>query len=104
MIARNPEIVNAYLDKHPYIIEFLEAIRPITTKFFGRSVNVELEVLTYLDESGTEELVGWVQTDMGGSYAPRSLEQGAETVAWLATLPEDGPTSGFFRDKRPYDW
>jgi NAD(P)-dependent dehydrogenase (short-subunit alcohol dehydrogenase family) len=47
---------------------------------------------------------GWVQTDMGGSHAPRSLEQGAETIVWLATLPEDGPTGGFFRDKRPYDW
>jgi NAD(P)-dependent dehydrogenase (short-subunit alcohol dehydrogenase family) len=47
---------------------------------------------------------GWVQTDMGGSHAPRSLEQGAETVVWLATLPDDGPTGGFFRDKRPDDW
>jgi NAD(P)-dependent dehydrogenase (short-subunit alcohol dehydrogenase family) len=47
---------------------------------------------------------GWVQTDMGGSHAPRSLEQGAETVVWLATLPDGGPTGGFFRDKRPYDW
>ena len=47
---------------------------------------------------------GWVHTDMGGSHAPRSLEQGAETVVWLATLPDDGPTGGFFRDKRPYDW
>jgi NAD(P)-dependent dehydrogenase (short-subunit alcohol dehydrogenase family) len=47
---------------------------------------------------------GWVKTDMGGSHAPRSLEQGAETIVWLATLPEDGPTGGFFRDKRPYEW
>ncbi|MFZ0547168.1 MAG: SDR family oxidoreductase [Candidatus Promineifilaceae bacterium] len=47
---------------------------------------------------------GWVKTDMGGSHASRSLEQGAETVVWLATLPDDGPSGGFFRDKRPYDW
>jgi NAD(P)-dependent dehydrogenase (short-subunit alcohol dehydrogenase family) len=47
---------------------------------------------------------GWVKTDMGGSHAPRSLEHGAETAVWLATLPDDGPSGQFFRDKRPYDW
>jgi NAD(P)-dependent dehydrogenase (short-subunit alcohol dehydrogenase family) len=47
---------------------------------------------------------GWVRTDMGGKSAPRSVEQGAETVVWLATLPEDGPTGGFFRDRRAIPW
>jgi NAD(P)-dependent dehydrogenase (short-subunit alcohol dehydrogenase family) len=44
---------------------------------------------------------GWVRTDMGGRGAPRSVEQGVETTVWLATLPDDGPTGGFFRDRRP---
>lgn len=47
---------------------------------------------------------GWVRTDMGGPSAPRSVEKGAETIVWLATLPDDGPTGGFFRDRRPIDW
>jgi NAD(P)-dependent dehydrogenase (short-subunit alcohol dehydrogenase family) len=47
---------------------------------------------------------GWVRTDMGGRSAPRSLEQGADTIVWLATLPDNGPTGGFFRDRRPIDW
>jgi len=47
---------------------------------------------------------GWVRTDMGGPSAPRSPEEGADTIAWLATLPDDGPTGGFFRDRRPIDW
>ncbi len=47
---------------------------------------------------------GWVRTDMGGSSAPRSLEKGVETTVWLATLPEDGPTGGFFRDRRALAW
>jgi NAD(P)-dependent dehydrogenase (short-subunit alcohol dehydrogenase family) len=47
---------------------------------------------------------GWVRTDMGGRSAPRSVEQGADTTVWLATLPDNGPTGGFFRDRRPIDW
>ena len=47
---------------------------------------------------------GWVRTDMGGPSATRSVEQGAETPVWLALLPDDGPTGGFFRDKQPIPW
>jgi len=47
---------------------------------------------------------GWVRTDMGGPEASRSVEQGAETAVWLAMLPHDGPTGGFFRDKKPIPW
>ncbi|HEY9857943.1 MAG TPA: SDR family oxidoreductase [Candidatus Obscuribacterales bacterium] len=47
---------------------------------------------------------GWVRTDMGGPDAPRSPEQGADTIAWLATLPDGSPTGGFFRDRQPIPW
>jgi NAD(P)-dependent dehydrogenase (short-subunit alcohol dehydrogenase family) len=47
---------------------------------------------------------GWVRTDMGGSGAPRSVEEGADTAVWLATLPDDGPSGGFFRDREPIPW
>jgi NAD(P)-dependent dehydrogenase (short-subunit alcohol dehydrogenase family) len=47
---------------------------------------------------------GWVRSDMGGPGAPRSLEEGADTAVWLATLPDDGPTGGFFRDRKPIPW
>jgi len=47
---------------------------------------------------------GWVRTDMGGENADRSVEEGAETVTWLALLDDDGPTGGFFRDKQPIEW
>jgi NAD(P)-dependent dehydrogenase (short-subunit alcohol dehydrogenase family) len=47
---------------------------------------------------------GWVQTDMGGSHAPRPVEEGAEGAVWAATLPNNGPTGGFFRDQRPVPW
>lgn len=47
---------------------------------------------------------GWVRTRMGGAGASRSPEEGAETAIWLSTLDEDGPTGGFFRDRRSIDW
>jgi NAD(P)-dependent dehydrogenase (short-subunit alcohol dehydrogenase family) len=47
---------------------------------------------------------GWVRTRMGGSGAPRTVEQGADTIVWLATLDRDGPTGGFFRDRKPIAW
>lgn len=47
---------------------------------------------------------GWVRTDMGGPSAPRSPQEGADTIVWLATLPDDGPTGGYFRDRRPIEW
>ena len=47
---------------------------------------------------------GWVKTRMGGPGATRSVEDGAESIVWLATLPDDGPTAGFFRDRSPIQW
>ena len=42
---------------------------------------------------------GWVQTDMGGINAPRTLAQGADTAVWLATEKQI-PTGKFFRDRK----
>lgn len=47
---------------------------------------------------------GWVRTDMGSEYAPLSPEEGADTPVWLATLPPDGPTGGFFNSRKPVAW
>jgi NAD(P)-dependent dehydrogenase (short-subunit alcohol dehydrogenase family) len=46
----------------------------------------------------------WVRTDMGGPQAPRPVAEGADTPVWLATLPDGGPTGGFFQDRRPLPW
>ncbi len=47
---------------------------------------------------------GWVRTRMGGASATRSPDEGADTAVWLATLPQEGPTGGFFRDRKPIAW
>jgi NAD(P)-dependent dehydrogenase (short-subunit alcohol dehydrogenase family) len=47
---------------------------------------------------------GWVRTVMGGPRAPRTVTIGARTPVWLATLPDDGPTGGFWADGKPMPW
>ncbi len=47
---------------------------------------------------------GWVKTEMGGPEAPRTAVEGADTAVWLATLPDNGPSGGFYRDRKPIAW
>jgi NAD(P)-dependent dehydrogenase (short-subunit alcohol dehydrogenase family) len=58
---------------------------------------------------GTNVLVnavhpGWVRTGMGGPAAPRSIEEAAEGVVRLATLPDGGPSGGLFHDGKRIPW
>lgn len=47
---------------------------------------------------------GWVRTEMGGSGAPLTPDDGADTPVYLANLPDDGPTGRFFRKRREIPW
>jgi NAD(P)-dependent dehydrogenase (short-subunit alcohol dehydrogenase family) len=47
---------------------------------------------------------GHVETRMGGDGAPKSVSEGADTIVWAATLPDDGPTGGFFFERKPFAW
>ena len=47
---------------------------------------------------------GWVKTDMGGEEASLEISEGGKTSAWLATLPADGPTGGFFHMQERVPW
>ena len=47
---------------------------------------------------------GWVKTDMGGSAAPMEVSEGGKTSVQLATLPDDGPTGGYFHLGQPLPW
>ncbi|MCC6145376.1 MAG: SDR family oxidoreductase [Candidatus Hydrogenedentes bacterium] len=47
---------------------------------------------------------GWVRTDMGGPNAVRSVEEGADTAVFLATLPDGGPSGQFFQDRSVIPW
>ena len=107
---------------------------PMRERGWGRIVNVSTEVATDGHESrgggiyraskvamnaltralaedldGTGILVnaispGWCRSDMGGAGAPRTADQGAASITWGVTLPDDGPTGGFFQDGEPLPW
>lgn len=47
---------------------------------------------------------GWVRTDMGGANAPRSVEQGAAGIVWLATEAPQKLTGKFLRDRKVIPW
>lgn len=71
-------------------------------------LNVLTRMLTA--ELGEENILvnsvcpGWVRTDMGTQSARVSVEEGADTPVWLATLPDDGPRGCFFRNREPIPW
>lgn len=70
-----------------------------------------MNALTVIADRDTSDFIkinamcpGWVRTRMGGAGATRSPEEAADTAIWLATLPANGPSGGFFRDRKPIGW
>ncbi|HXH03461.1 MAG TPA: SDR family oxidoreductase [Candidatus Competibacteraceae bacterium] len=47
---------------------------------------------------------GWVQTEMGGPQAERTVDEAVDGIVWAATLPDDGPSGGFFLDGKAIPW
>ena len=47
---------------------------------------------------------GWVRTEMGGENASRSVEEGAETIVWLASEAPQDVTGKFLRDRKEIPW
>ena len=101
------------LSDHPRVVNVSSGAGQLTEMNGGihpyRMSKAGLNVLTRTLADEGDILVnsvcpGWVRTDMGGSSASRSVEEGADTPVWLATLPDDGPTGGFFRDRKQIAW
>jgi len=47
---------------------------------------------------------GWVRTDMGGGNATRSVQEGADTIVWLASDAPQDLTGKFLRDRKEIPW
>jgi NAD(P)-dependent dehydrogenase (short-subunit alcohol dehydrogenase family) len=77
-----------------------------------RISKVALNALTgvFADELRTDNILvnsadpGWAKTDMGGPLAPVVPAQAVDTIVWLSTLADDGPTGKFFRERREIEW
>jgi NAD(P)-dependent dehydrogenase (short-subunit alcohol dehydrogenase family) len=77
-----------------------------------RLSKVSLNALTriFADElrdtgrQGQLGLSGLGPHEPGRRRAPLSVEEGAEGIVWAATLPDDGPSGGFFRHGEPIPW
>ena len=72
------------------------------------AVNALTRILAY-ELKATGVLVnacdpGWTRTAMGGDIAERSIDEGADVIVWLAMLADDGPSGGYFRDRKPLEW
>lgn len=72
------------------------ALNAVTRQFAGALRNQNIAV-NCVDP-------GWVRTDMGGANATRPVEQGAETIVWLATDAPPTETGKFWHDKREVEW
>ena len=99
--------------EHPRVVNVSSGAGQLTEMNGGihpyRLSKTGMSVLTRTLHDDGEVIVnsmcpGWVRTDMGGAGAPRSVEEGADTAVWLATLPDDGPSGGFFRNREPIPW
>jgi NAD(P)-dependent dehydrogenase (short-subunit alcohol dehydrogenase family) len=101
--------------KHPRIVNVSSEAGSLASMGGGTPAytasKVALNALTRMTaaELRTEHILvnsvcpGWVATDMGGPGG-RPVSEGAASVVWAATLPDNGPTGGFFRDGHPLPW
>ncbi len=100
--------------KHPRIVDVSSGMGGVTEmggwspgyRVSKASLNAMTRILsTELKDAGflvNSACPGFVDTDMGGPMgAKKPVEDGAAGIVWLATLPDDGPTGGFFRDGKP---
>ena len=67
-----------------------------------------LKLATELKDSGilvNAVCPGWTATYPGGeAQGARPVADGAASIVWAATLPDDGPSGGFFRDGQQIPW
>jgi NAD(P)-dependent dehydrogenase (short-subunit alcohol dehydrogenase family) len=86
------------------------ATGPVAVAYAPSKSFLNAVTLQYVRElAGTNILIncacpGFVATDLNGFRGVRSPQEGAATAIRLATLPDDGPTGGFFEDAGVVPW
>jgi NAD(P)-dependent dehydrogenase (short-subunit alcohol dehydrogenase family) len=86
------------------------AVGPLSVAYAPSKTMLNAVTIQYAKElRGTNILInaacpGYVATDLNGHRGTRTPEQGAAIAIRLATLPDDGPTGGFYRGRAPLEW
>jgi NAD(P)-dependent dehydrogenase (short-subunit alcohol dehydrogenase family) len=75
-------------------------ISKVSLNMLTRVLAAELESTGILVNAASP---GYTRTDMSPD-ATRPVQEAADTPVWLATLPADGPTGGFFYERQPLEW
>ncbi len=87
-----------------------EAVGPISAAYSPSKTYLNAMMIQYAKQlKDTKILInagcpGFVATDLNGNQGHRTPEQGAAIAIRLATLPDDGPTGGFFEDDGVVPW
>ena len=80
---------------HHLIVSQKRALNVLTRKLAAELANTGI-LVNSVDP-------GRVATDMGG-HGGRPVQEGAKGIVWAATLPDDGPSGGFFCDGKAVPW
>ncbi len=103
-------IVNVSSDAGAFSAVARQRVDPGTPAYSVSKAGLNmLTVKLAADVAGTDILVnaidpGWVRTDMGGPAAPRSPDEAAADIVWLATRPAGSPGGCSFRGREAADW
>jgi NAD(P)-dependent dehydrogenase (short-subunit alcohol dehydrogenase family) len=83
---------------------------PISAAYAPSKTFLNAVTVQYAKELGDTDILvnagcpGYCATDLNGFRGTRTPEQGAAIAIRLATLPDGGPTGGFFDDEGPVPW
>ncbi|CAI9413746.1 SDR family oxidoreductase [Nocardioides sp. T2.26MG-1] len=87
-----------------------DTVGPISAAYSASKTFLNAVMLQYVRELADTHILinaacpGYVATDLNGFRGVRTVEQGAATPIRLATLPDGGPTGGFFEDAGVVPW
>jgi NAD(P)-dependent dehydrogenase (short-subunit alcohol dehydrogenase family) len=83
---------------------------PISAAYSASKTFLNAVTVQYAKELADTDILinlgcpGYTATDLNGFRGTRTPEQGAAIAIHLATLPDDGPTGGFFDDAGVVPW
>jgi NAD(P)-dependent dehydrogenase (short-subunit alcohol dehydrogenase family) len=108
--SASPRIVNMSSSVGSLARQSVGEAGPIGLAYSPSKTYLNAVTLQYVRElEGSNILInlacpGFVATDLNGHRGVRTPEQGAAIAIRLATLPDDGPTGGYFEDAGEIPW